>query len=338
MVRAPKSLRAPVGQDLAQQHALLTIRRNWAAQVDGFGSWATAKVAPNPVTICDLDGDPLFYEFTVMEGNEEVGRVKAAATKWVGAPVPTVEFGPRPWSPEKGIKMAKSAAQVLYPQGRIEKTELVCYSYPKIGIRVDVKLQKKELSQISDVASGKEEEQYGAEELEGQTAWSFLERIPPWEGETRTKLWDLRDLERDAVLKATPQAFESDLSRAEADKLLPTLRVPSKVVIAPAIASRVLQYGPRCTTHDCFALYSQQTDVYCAVATGQMILDFYRWNFDQTAIAAAMGTGSSGSTQPGQIAGYQSLSKNGLIATLDTSPTWASAKGEIDANRPLKSG
>jgi hypothetical protein len=52
-----------------------------------------------------------------------------------------------------------------------------------------------------------------------------------------------------------------------------------------------------------------------------------------------MGTTSgSGTDQSGQIAGYQSLSKNSLEATLDTSADWSEAKSEIDAGRPLKSG
>ena len=69
-----------------------------------------------------------------------------------------------------------------------------------------------------------------------------------------------------------------------------------------------------------------------------MILDFYRYHFTQDQIAAAMGTGAGGTTNPGQVNGYHSLSNNGVVATYDTSADWAEAKAEIDANRPVKSG
>ncbi len=105
----------------------------------------------------------------------------------------------------------------------------------------------------------------------------------------------------------------------------------------PFSSSKVIRYGPRCRPHECFQLYAQQTNVYCAVATGQMILDFYRRYFTQDQIAAAMGTDSGGTSNPGQVAGYESLSNNCLDATYDTSAAWSEAKSEIDANRPLKS-
>ena len=47
----------------------------------------------------------------------------------------------------------------------------------------------------------------------------------------------------------------------------------------PFSSQKVIRFGPRCSPHECFELYAQQTNVYCAVATGQMILDFYRWYF-----------------------------------------------------------
>jgi hypothetical protein len=69
-----------------------------------------------------------------------------------------------------------------------------------------------------------------------------------------------------------------------------------------------------------------------------MILDFYKYHFDQTDIAAAMSTGAGGTTNPNQVTGYESLSNNGLDATYDSTASWSEAKAEIDANRPVKSG
>lgn len=69
-----------------------------------------------------------------------------------------------------------------------------------------------------------------------------------------------------------------------------------------------------------------------------MILDFYRYYYSQDQIAPAMGYSPDGCGQDGQVAGYKSLSNNGLTASIDYNPTWDKAAAEIDANRPLKSG
>jgi hypothetical protein len=41
-------------------------------------------------------------------------------------------------------------------------------------------------------------------------------------------------------------------------------------------------------------MHGQETSLWCTVATGQMMLDFWRYYFSQTDIATAMGTGSGG--------------------------------------------
>ncbi len=125
---------------------------------------------------------------------------------------------------------------------------------------------------------------------------------------------------------------------SELPKLRDALTPDLSYAFISLYSSRVLKYGPRCTPHDCFMLYAQQTSVYCAVATGQMILDFYRWPYTQDEIATAMGTGPGGTDNPGQVAGYESLTRNCMDATYDTSADWSEAKAEIDANRPVKSG
>jgi hypothetical protein len=331
---------APVEKDRAAEHALMTYRRAWAADVVGLAPLATAELDPEPLEICDLNGEPLFYEFSAMDGKQQVGRLKASADKRLGAPVVTVELGARKWDAGKGIRQAKEQAQELFPKARIEDTDLVCYSYPKIGVRVDLVTESGEqTSLIFDVADGSHITRFGADELEGQTAWSVLDAVSPRRVEENVTLWDLRDRERDAAQKETPKLFARGYTTEETIKLKETLLVPSPYLYLPFISSRVLRFAPRCSAHQpCFELYAQQTDVYCAVATGQMILDFYRYHYDQDDIAAAMGTGAGGTSNTGQVAGYESLSNNCLDATYDGTADWTEAKTEIDANRPVKSG
>jgi hypothetical protein len=338
MVDKVKDIQTPVEKNRAMEHALMTFRRAWAGKVAGFESWGAVELDPDPLVIYDLNGEPLFFEFSAMDGKKPFGRIKTAATKRIGATVPTVEFGPRPWDPARGTAEAKKKAKKLYPQAKIEGVELVCYSYPKIGVRVELKGKKLgEKSLIFDIADGTLVTRFGADEPEGQTAWSFLDQITPWQAEEQIRLWDLRDEERKVARTKTRKLFARGFTAKEAEKVKKTFLVPSKYII-PFFSSKILKFSPRCDTHDCFELYGQKTSVYCAVATGQMILDFYRYHFNQDDIATAMGTGAGGTSNSGQVAGYQSLSKNCLVATYDTSAAWSEAKAEIDANRPVKSG
>jgi hypothetical protein len=171
-----------------------------------------------------------------------------------------------------------------------------------------------------------------------QTAWSFLESIGPDELDRRLKRFEENDKELEATRRRSPEMFNKGFTAREIASLRPKFVLVSDYLYFEFYSSKVLKYAPRCSPHDCFALYAQQTNVYCAVATGQMILDFYRYNFDQLAIAAAMGTDAGGTSFDGQVTGYEALSKGCLDATHDSSADWTEAKAEIDANRPLKSG
>jgi hypothetical protein len=168
--------------------------------------------------------------------------------------------------------------------------------------------------------------------------WSFYQTIAEPPAREKLRRWDLADREFEAVTKRTKNILATAYTDREAVRLRASLKLESPYSFIPFYSWRVLEYGPRCSPHPCFMLYAQQTDVYCAVATGQMILDFHRWPFTQDQIATAMSTDASGTTNSNQVAGYESLTNNLFDATFDSSADWSEAKSEIDANRPLKSG
>jgi hypothetical protein len=181
-------------------------------------------------------------------------------------------------------------------------------------------------------------ERFGADELEGYSSWSFYHQVAEPEASKRERHWELADQELEAARCATPKILARGFTDRELSKLKETFVVPSDYIYIPFYSSKTLKYSPRCSPHDCFALYAQKTNVYCAVATGQMILDYYRYYYSQDDIATAMVTGPGGTTNPGQVQGYETLSKNCLDATYDSTANWSEAKAEIDANRPVKSG
>jgi hypothetical protein len=328
----------PVDRDRALAHAQLTVRRDWAANIHGFNHWHQAELDPKPLVLHDLNGAELFYEFTLRRGNDAVGSVKASASKTLGSPVVAVETGPRRWDPEEATRRATEKARRQFPKSQISNTSLICYGYPKIGVRVDLTTDGQLESVIYDVSSLVQVTRFGSDQREGLAAWSFYETIALPHAEKKIRRWELSDRELDEVGRAASNVFATAFTDQEADRLREALVLQSQFAFIELVSSRVLKYGPRCTPHDCFMLYAQQTDVYCAVATGQMILDFHRWPYTQDQIATAMNTDASGTDPDDQATGIESLTNNSFNATVDYSADWSEAKAEIDANRPLKSG
>ena len=327
-----------VDPDRALDHARLTIRRDWAGGVPGFEGWFGVEIDPKPLVLHDMNGAELFYEFTVRRGKDAVGSIKASASRSLGTPVPAVQIGPRRWDPDRATREARERVRTQHPKGKITGTELVCFSYPKVGVRVDVEEAGRSQSLIYDVSDLSEVRTFGADEPEANTSWSFYAQVVECRAEQNICRWDLADREVEAVRKRGRGAFAAAFTEREIDKLKALVTVDSPYAYIELYSSQVLKYGPRCTPHDCFMLYAQQTNVYCAVATGQMLLDFHRWPYTQDQIATAMSTDAGGTSNPNQVAGYQSLTRNTMTATFDDTADWAEAKAEIDANRPLKSG
>jgi hypothetical protein len=340
MKRLPFSEKTPepVEQDRALAHAQLTIRRDWAGGVPGFEQWHNVEVDPQPLILYDLNGAELFYDFTLRRGDKVVGSARAAASRTLGSPVFAIEIGPRHWDPNRAQRKAREEARRQHRGSKVTGTALVCFSYPKVGVRVDLVTRNANHSVIYDASSLKEITRFGPDEPEGFTAWSFYQTIAEPRAHEKLERWDLAEREFEAVAKRTKNLRATAYTDREAAGLRASLMLESPYGFMQFYSSRVLKYGPRCGPHDCFTLYAQQTDVYCAVATGQMILDFHRWPFTQDQIATAMSTDATGTTNPNQVAGYESLTNNSFDATFDASADWSEAKSEIDANRPLKSG
>lgn len=116
--------------------ARLHVRRAWAGEVQGFEAWGGYKIEAEPLVIHDLNGQVLFYEFTVSNGKSQMGSIKTSASRVIGSPVVTIEFGRRTWSERKAVERAKAEARKRFPKARLSPPELVCYCYPKLGVRI----------------------------------------------------------------------------------------------------------------------------------------------------------------------------------------------------------
>jgi len=332
----------------AKSLALFEIRKNWADDVHGFKDLGGANLEEKPLIIYDLNGKALFYEFEIKNGDMVTGAVKASASKAIGSTAMQIQLTPRLWDPDVAFKKANEKVKDLYPKAKVLDAELVCYSYPKIGVRVTIEDPKTgNGSLIFDVASLSLVQRFGADELEGFTAWSFYDQLILPEAANREERWNAHKKAFNALGKHSKRIIRKagankEIKKAFIEDYAATIarldRPVSPIIPIKPTSQNVIHYSPHCTTHDCWKLLAQQTDMYCAVATGQMILDFYRYYYSQAEIAAAMGTGAGGTSNDGQTQGYQKLSYYCLEPVIDTSADWAEAKAEIDANRPLKSG
>jgi hypothetical protein len=159
-----------VEHDRALAYVKLTIRREWAADVPGFERWHNVEVDPQPLVLCDLNGAELFYDFTLRRGDELVGSVRAVASRTLGSPVFAVEIGARHWDPNRAQRRVRELALRQYRGSKVTGTALVCFSYPKVGVRVDMVARSANQSVIYDASSLKEVTRFGADEREGFTA------------------------------------------------------------------------------------------------------------------------------------------------------------------------
>lgn len=331
-----------VSKELARDHAITRMLLGILTETPRLEKWKGATIGPEPIEIFDLNGQLLFYEFSVQKNREIVGRIKVSANKVLGPAVYTAEIGPRRWDLEKAKQQVKKIAEEKFKGTIVASTRLICYSYPKLGILavlVEPKT-KEEIRVIMDVAT------YGLVPLifaeEGQlglATWSLYGSIPEKEKVDRISRWqdDNRLLE---FLKEKAKQARIDLREKLSDQELQKLRSFFQKELSIAIWPP----PPKIITLN---LNGQEDPDWCACATGQMILRHHHYYYEQNDIAQAMGTippapspppfYPRGTTYGGFMSGMESLSRNYLKAAKDDTPTWAETVSEIDQGRPLMS-
>jgi hypothetical protein len=290
--------------------------------MEGLKGWNGAKLYSEPLRIYDINGNLLFLEFSVIRDNKTVGVVWASASKVLGAPpVYIMQPGVRGYDPDKARSEALRIAKATYPTQDVVGTLLVCYSFPRMGIMVTLRdpKTKRETKIIIDAADYKLVPS-GDEKREGVGYWSFYGRVPDAVRGQRIEEYNKFHNQLVPAMKQAEVNSEGTLDEVVFRRFILVVRI-------------------NCTTRTVpLTLHGQETNDYCAVATGQMILQYHGYNYTQAQIAPAMDYHPGGCGQDGQVSGYESLSHGNLDATADGTADWSEAKAEIDAGRPLKSG
>lgn len=123
----------------AFKHANTRMIRFIATDTEKFGSWKGASIDPKPLELYDINGQKLYYQFSVYENNKTIGKIDVGANKTLGQPIQVIEFNPIPFNMTEVMEKSIETAKSNYPTGEIKSTKMVVYSYPKIGAMTVVK-------------------------------------------------------------------------------------------------------------------------------------------------------------------------------------------------------
>src|SRR5665648_878958 len=130
-----------ISEKKALEHATVFMVQAVLMNTPGLEEWAGATVNPEPITIYDINGKKLYYEFSVEKNGNMVGTMKLGASSELGSSVKTLEIGPRPWDAATAIAKATEIAQQNYNgTAKVTSAKLVVYSLSLIHISEPTRL------------------------------------------------------------------------------------------------------------------------------------------------------------------------------------------------------
>jgi len=306
--------------------------------------WQAAMIG-EPLTLFDINAEPLFYSFPVMKEGSLVGRIWVSASKLVGSSVPVKKIGSPPWwNVEEASARLEELAAEQYPDWNIRAFHPVVYAYPKIGAMAIVQNPRtgEEARLVIDMADWTvipdAMEVELEEDIDGLAPWfSFLDSIPPEEWSRRMERWS------DDHLHVDNTYMELMRNGVDVDGLgggpLPDdqWRMAWDVTRALTTCNVLITDGGLPAPGGVTACgFCQATNVYCCAATGRMIAALHGVDHSQSHIASVMSIGPKGAYLSGQF-NYYTDCANGLCMTgsFIGSPDWNTVLNEIAGGRPV---
>ena len=325
-----------VSKEEAYLHAVSSTARNISAGMPHVQGWARSKVSSKPTEIFDINGSLLFYDFEAVISGVQTGIIRTSANKYIGSPVVSFILGERMWNASVAQKEILKKIRRRYKNSKIIKTLLVCYSYPKIGLLIEVSGKAGTKKLIFDIADYSSVPLAGKKKREGAYAWSLLDSLDDQKKKANVRKFNKgKDLLKKLKIKSTASAI---LSRRVIGDIFDLEKFRFRIQITKELqfCTHYNYYEP--ASHHCFVLHAQQVNDYCAVATCQMILCYYRYYYSQNDIAPALSYSPGGGCPPDQSPGYESLSNNHINSSFDDTATWQEARDQINLLQPFKSG
>jgi hypothetical protein len=301
------------------------------------------RVPASGTPIFDITGVLLYYRLPLARGRDTVAGADIAVEPIMGEPLLGVSMG-LAWNEKELLAEATRAGKKARRGLKFDAARFVAFSYPKVGVQFlldgkDVLLL--ELGTWAEVPPARPDQRSRPPREGDQPAgpfpanfdrWSVVEETPPEVRrarerafERRLRAWDVPALAR---LDVTTIAVERLRIRDLAIRLVDT---------------RELHYSPRdADHHTCYELRGQQTNVWCVGASSEMLLNFYRYQYDQIRLAQELGLGTLDAPEglPYARVGdvvtvLENLTSNALDVTMHVNPSFDIFRNEIRANRPL---
>jgi hypothetical protein len=314
----------------APRIAALEISALTAAGTVPAALFQDAHVSESPTPIHDLNGDVLFHRLSI-RGQGAGAYADIAASPVFGELLLRVSHG-FPWDEKSLLEAASTAARKRKRSLRFDSARFVAYSYPKVAVQFLSGNEEVLMIELGSWESVPPRPQRKRNEPPGNfERWSLIEEYPPYRPERgakrieekleKWKEFEARDLD---ALRISPERFRTESLGLRVD-------------------TRRVAYSLRDGDHvPCYELRAQETNVWCVAASVQMVLDFYRYNYDQTRIAADLGLGTlanpnglSYSHVNDVVTVLEAITSNALDADIITGPSWTNFRDEIRANRPL---
>ncbi len=282
--------------------------------------------------IYDINGMLLFYRMPLRRGKALSGYADIAVNEALAEPLLAVAMGGT-WDEKAILEEAGAAARKGRRSLKFNSIRFVAYSFPKLALqyllngREVLMLEWKSWAEVPPLSSRRQ-----PMEPSNYERWSLIDEMP-----AEIKRARLRSFKKRQAIWETPVLRRID-SAVITKKALELPRIAIKLV-----DTREVHYSPRADDHHpCYELRGQQTPVWCVAASVEMILNFYRYRYNQPRLAKEMdlGTCEKPNGLPyGQehkvVDTIEKLSSNTLDATAIANPAWTTFQTEIQANRPL---
>jgi len=297
---------------------------------------ASIRTAGTPVY--DIDGEVLFHRIPISRGSRSGGYTDIGVNEVLGESLLAVCSG-AVWNEKTLLAQAVAAAKKKVRSIKYDGARFVAYSYPKIAVQFLLRKEEVlmlELGSWAEVPKAKsaDRDRFQPSNFE---RWSLVRELPD-----RTKKANLQKFRKRVALWDSEDVKKFDPSVINAVKFKKVAKLES-IAVVKLFKSRKLHYSTRDVDHQvCYELRGQQTNVWCVAASTEMLLNFYRYQYDQPRLAQELGLGTCAHPNGlpyAQVAKVvtviEKLSSNTLDATMHTNPGWAIFRDQINANRPL---
>jgi hypothetical protein len=321
----------PVSIEQIQRLAGFELNALRAVEVLGE-EFEKVKVPRTGTPVYDINGMLLFYRLPLRRSDTLSGYADLAVNEVLAEPLVAVAMG-RVWDEKAILEEARAAARKGRRSLKFNSVRFVAYSFPKIALQFLMDGQEVlmlEWNTWAEVPTRSSDRR--PMEPSNFERWSLIDEMPAEIKRARLRgfkkrqtIWEMPDLRRIDPTIIAKQTF--DLAK----------------IAVKLIDTREIHYAPRTDDHHpCYELRGQQTSVWCVAASVEMLLNFYRYQYDQPRLAQEMdlGTCSNPNSLPyGEehkvVNTIEKLSSQTLDATAIPNPAWATFQTEIQANRPL---